>query len=261
CQGILSALPAEEIAQRFEQPVARARILLAGACIITAMMARLRLDEITVSPHGIREGALLAYARYGERWLERVSATSTRAGRRRASTLAHMPPVDTAADGMVGMNGTEPARNETFEQAGQRMLHERLQKFLEWPDEVLKNEDVEAVHKMRVASRRLRATLDAFESICDPKAFKRVYRNVKKAADGLGAARDTDVMIERLRSQLAHSSSDEQPGIDWLIERLQTFRQEKQRDLGQYLHELEKIDFKRQVEACLPVKKAEAQHG
>lgn len=261
CQGLLSALPAEEIAQRFEQPVARARILLAGACIITAMMARLRLDDITISPHGIREGALLAYARYGERWLERVEATSARAGRRRAPAQAHLPPVDTATGDMIGMNGAKPARNETFEQAGKRMLHERLEKFLEWPDEVLKNEDVEAVHKMRVASRRLRATLDAFESICDPKAFKRVYRNVKMAADGLGAARDTDVMIERLRGQLAHSSSDEQPGIDWLVERLQTFRQEKQSTLGHYLRELEKVDFKQQVEACLPEKKAEASHG
>ncbi len=77
CQGLLSALPAEEIAQRFEQPVERARILLAGAMILSAVMARLQLREITVSPHGIREGVLLARERYGESWLDVVSGTAT----------------------------------------------------------------------------------------------------------------------------------------------------------------------------------------
>jgi CHAD domain-containing protein len=141
---------------------------------------------------------------------------------------------------------------ETFAQAGRRMLHERLEKFLEWPDEVLKNEDVEAVHKMRVASRRLRATLDAVGSICEPKAFKRVYRRVTKAADRLGAARDTDVMIENLRGQLELLTPNEQPGMQWLIERLQSFRQEKQRELDRFLRTLDKREFEQQVEACVP---------
>jgi len=186
CQGLLSALQAEEVSRRFDQPVERARILLAGACIITAMMARLRLNEITVSPHGIREGVLLACERYGEQWLERISAAAARSGRGSARTLAQLPSIEA---GILSPNGAKPAPVETFAQAGRRMLHERLEKFLEGPAEVLKNEDVEAVHKMRVASRRLRATLDAFESICEPKAFKRVYRRVTKAADRLGAAR------------------------------------------------------------------------
>lgn len=262
CQGLLSALPAEEVARRFEQPLERARILLAGACIITALMARLRLNEIHVSPHGIREGALLAYARYGERWLERAgAAASTRAGRRRPSTLAPLPALDVGLSGAVGLNGARPVRNETFEQAGQRMLQERLEKFLEWRDEVLKNEEVEAVHKMRVASRRLRATLDAFQSICEPKAFKRVYKLVTQTADRLGAARDTDVMIEHLRGQFEQGSSDERPGIAWLIERLREFRQEKQRELEHHLRGLDDHEITQQLEACLARAQEEAPHG
>ena len=73
CEGLLTALTAEEIAQRYGQPIARARILPAGALIIREMMSRLQLTEIAISPHGIREGALLAYARYGKNWLEQVS--------------------------------------------------------------------------------------------------------------------------------------------------------------------------------------------
>jgi hypothetical protein len=264
CQGLLSALPAEEIASRFDQPVERARILLAGACIITAMMARLRLDEIHVSPHGIREGVLLAYARYGERWLERAGATAARNGQRRAGgtgALAQLPPVDVDAGSMAGVNGAKPVPGETFIHAGRRMLQERLEKFIEWPDEVLKDKDIEAVHKMRVASRRLRATLDAFESCCEPKAFKQAYRSVTKAADRLGAARDTDVMIENLRGQLDSITSDEQPGMQWLIERLQSFRQEKQRELEEFLRDLDRKALEQQVGECIPKEKAQAQYG
>src|SRR5258708_8588651 len=36
-------------------------------------MPRLNLREISISPHGIREGVLLAYERFGENWLERVN--------------------------------------------------------------------------------------------------------------------------------------------------------------------------------------------
>jgi len=34
------------------------------------MMEYLHLDEIRVTDHGVREGVLLAYARYGEYWLD-----------------------------------------------------------------------------------------------------------------------------------------------------------------------------------------------
>jgi exopolyphosphatase/pppGpp-phosphohydrolase len=72
CEGLLNAFSSEEIAQRYNVAIERARILPAGALIIQSVMDRLHLREIHVSPHGIREGCLLAYARYGELWLQQV---------------------------------------------------------------------------------------------------------------------------------------------------------------------------------------------
>jgi len=256
CQGLLSALPAEEVSQRFDQPGARARIMLAGALVISSVMTRLRLAEIQISPHGIREGVLLARARYGASWLKRVDTNVTRAKRLDPATLERLMP---ARPGASEANGSQPAQVETFAHAGQRMLKARLKTFLEWPAEVLKDEDVEAVHRMRVASRRLRATLDAFEPCCEPRAFKRVYRRVKQTADQLGTARDTDVMIESLQSQLEHTTLDEQPGVQWLIERLQGYRREKQRELEPALHAIDKEKLERQIEACIP--EGQVQHG
>ncbi len=267
CQGLLGALAAEEIAQRFEQPVGRARIMLAGAMIITAMMSRLRLDQIHISPHGIREGVLLAYERYGASWLERVGGNTARSARssppartnhHAQAALADLARTENMLNGSDSMsNGA--AYEETFVSAGQHMLRERLKKFLEWPDEVLKHEDIEAVHRMRVASRRMRAALDAYEFCCEPKAFKRVYRTIKGAADTLGAARDTDVMLQELRTQLEHMTADAQYGAQWLIDRLQEFRPEKQHALEDFLLALDQDTLEQQVKAC--ISKGQVQSG
>jgi exopolyphosphatase/pppGpp-phosphohydrolase len=248
CQGLLMSLPAEEIAKRFEQPLARARILLAGALIIQSVMTRLRVNEIHVSSHGIREGVLLAYERYRERWLEIVSQS--------AEALNHMmQQSDGSPDAFIAYT----PEGEPFAQSGRRLLQERTQTMLEWPEEVLKHEDVEAVHKMRVAIRRLRATLDAYQSICDPKSFKKIYRQVTQIADVLGAARDTDVMLINLHAQLEQVKSEDKAGVEWIIERLQTFREQKQLELESFLQGLDEDALRKQIELC--IQEGVASHG
>jgi exopolyphosphatase/pppGpp-phosphohydrolase len=241
CEGLMSALPAEEISKRYQQPIGRARILPAGALIIREVMSRLNLHEISVSPHGIREGVLLAYARYGESWLERVNEE--------ASTSTYPAGVNYEKAAIL-----EGEPEEAFIHAGQRMLRERVEKLLDWRDEVLRNEDIEAIHKMRVATRRLRATLDAFESCCEPGQFKRVYRRIKKMADLLGSARDTDVMVQGLRAQLeqiVERPEEEIAGLRWLIQRLATYRQQRQQALVDLFSRLDEKDLKKQVVSCI----------
>lgn len=245
CEGLLSALPAEEIAKRYGQEVARARVLPAGALIIREMMNRLHLQEIAVSPHGIREGALLAYARYGEQWLERVNEEAAQA---------------TGSGGAGGQQANVPVKNGaienvfvdvSFAEAGQKMLRERAQKLFEWRDAVLKNRESEAVHKMRVATRRLRATLDAFESCSKPGQFKRVYRQIKEMANRLGFARDTDVLLEGLRETYERVSSDEKAGVQWLIDRLTAYRELRQEELEAFFELLDEDELEHEIETCV----------
>src|SRR6266702_8136421 len=125
CEGLLSALTAEEISERYGQEIGRARILPAGALIIRTMMQRLRLSEILVSSHGIREGVLLSYARCGERWLECAEQGTETSNNRNG-----------AQGPWVGAT-LAVALKETFVHAGRRMLQERTKKMLEWRDEVL----------------------------------------------------------------------------------------------------------------------------
>lgn len=241
CEQLLSNQSAEEVSQCYAQPLKRARILPAGALIIHALMVNLLLGEIRISTHGIREGALLAYARYGDRWLQYLQ--------KNADTSAEIEPNYASQD----------EQYETFKQSGARLLLERTRKMLEWRSDVLKHEDIEAVHKMRVASRRLRAVLDAYEAVCDPKRFKKVYRQVKEIADILGNARDTDVMVVNLQQQLAQAPEAAKPALQWLIERLSTYRQTLQKKLEAFLQNIDEDALMQQLVACLP--EGETRHG
>jgi len=58
-------------------------------------------------------------------------------------------------------------------------------------------EDSEAIHDMRVATRRLRAAMSLFRTILSPR-FERVRDELKWIAQTLGEARDLDVQITQL---------------------------------------------------------------
>lgn len=235
CDGILGSLPSTEITQRYDVSEKRAGLLPSGTRIIQKIMNRLQVSEIRVSTHGIREGLLLTYARYGERWHEELEAQRQHLDKQKMR-------VDSCAEMIT----------ETFAETGRRLLNEWARTMCDWRDDVLKNEDIEAVHKMRVASRRLRAMLDAYESICEPKPFKAAYRDTKAMADILGKARDTDVMIQNLQMHIEDAPTESKEGIDWFITRLRSYRDEHQKALEEYLHTFDERAFLRLINACIP---------
>src|SRR5207253_2032977 len=117
-----------------------------------------------------------------------------------------------------------------------------------------KNDDVEAVHKMRVASRRLRATMDAYEPACKPKPFKQIYQQVRQAADLLGAARDIDVMTQNMQSTLEQAPEEDRAGVQWVIDRLSACRKQEQQKLETYLQNLNEKAFEQKTKSCIAAK-------
>jgi CHAD domain-containing protein len=65
-------------------------------------------------------------------------------------------------------------------------------------DGVLDTDDIERVHHMRVATRRLRAAMEVFAPCFPAKEHRRLLKEVKRLADALGERRDPDVAIEEL---------------------------------------------------------------
>jgi CHAD domain-containing protein len=115
---------------------------------------------------------------------------------------------------------------EPYALAAARIVRVRADELLAHSEHVLDTDDIERVHDMRVASRRLRAVLEIFEP-CFPKAdFKTVLRDVKALADALGERRDPDVHIEDMQAFAAAVQAAHRPGLEALVSRLRE-RQER----------------------------------
>lgn len=69
-------------------------------------------------------------------------------------------------------------------------------------DGVRESDDIEYIHRMRVASRRIRAALPIFACCFSGKDYNRFRIGVRSITRSLGAARDLDVQIEYIRSYL-----------------------------------------------------------
>ena len=109
---------------------------------------------------------------------------------------------------------------EPYAAAAARIVRQRADELFEHAENVLDIEDIEVVHDMRVASRRLRAVLEIFAP-CFPHAdYKTVLRDVKALADALGERRDPDVHIEDMEELETHFQATHRPGLEALVARL-----------------------------------------
>ncbi len=70
-------------------------------------------------------------------------------------------------------------------------------------DPLVRRDEPDAVHQMRVATRRARSALQAFGSIIDRETTRPLCEELKWLAVALGQARDTEVMLDRLKAGLA----------------------------------------------------------
>ena len=108
----------------------------------------------------------------------------------------------------------------TFRAAGRAAVSVRAQELFAHAPGVLDVDDVDAVHDMRVATRRLRAVLEVFEGAFEPAAHRAVLRDVKALADALGARRDPDVQLEQLAGLARALRPEDQPGLAVFADRL-----------------------------------------
>jgi CHAD domain-containing protein len=105
----------------------------------------------------------------------------------------------------------------SFAEAAKRTVEIRSQEVFEHADGVLDTSDIERVHAMRVATRRLRAALEIFAPCFPKKEHKLVLDEVKKLADALGERRDPDVQIANLETLRDALGQGERTGVNGLV--------------------------------------------
>ncbi len=86
----------------------------------------------------------------------------------------------------------------SFVEAAARVVEVRSREVFEHAEGVLAITEIERVHDMRVATRRLRAALEVFAPAFPRKRHRKALKRVKALADALGERRDADVEIELL---------------------------------------------------------------
>jgi CHAD domain-containing protein len=135
------------------------------------------------------------------------------------------------------------APDATFLEAAHTSLRQQLLEMMSHLHGTRQGDDIEALHDMRVASRRLRAALSVFAAAFPPKPFTAIEKEVAKTTDALGAVRDSDVQIEFMQAAVDAAPESEKVGLLALVSHLQSERDAQRVLLVKELNRLEKSAF------------------
>ena len=116
------------------------------------------------------------------------------------------------------------SRDDAFGATAARVVSVRADELLEHSEGVLDTDEVERLHDMRVASRRLRAAMEVFEPCFPRKRFRKALKEVKAIADVLGDRRDRDVSIAALAEFGEGLSAIDRHGVQVMVDRLRDER-------------------------------------
>src|SRR5215217_4360728 len=125
------------------------------------------------------------------------------------------------ARAIEGLNADDP-----FAAAAAKIVAVRAREVADHSQDVLDMTDIERVHDMRVATRRLRAALEIFEPCFPSKHYRQALAEVKRLANALGERRDRDVAIASLHGFNDQMAAPDRRGVDSLIERLRAEQEE-----------------------------------
>jgi CHAD domain-containing protein len=129
--------------------------------------------------------------------------------------------------------------------AAVKILWTRFEDMWSFHEAVLNDFDAEAVHDMRVASRRLRTAMQTFRPCFPRKSFRDHYERIRGLADALGEVRDRDVLLQELTGDLDRLPEDQRSGVLALIETLRAERKARRRELRAMLEDLRHSAYER----------------
>jgi CHAD domain-containing protein len=121
---------------------------------------------------------------------------------------------------------------DPYADAAAKIVAVRGSELSEQAQGVLDTGDIERVHDMRVATRRLRAALEIFEPCFSAGPYGQALADVKRLADALGERRDRDVAIAALHNFTDQMAAPDRRGVNSLIERLRLEQEEANKELA-----------------------------
>lgn len=138
----------------------------------------------------------------------------------------------------VGVRADEP-----LAEAGRKILHFHCERMLGHEDGTREGKDIEALHRMRVATRRQRAAFRIVSPYFKGKAIGAFRDELRTLADRLGAVRDLDVLIESAERYRSSRRAERAAALDPLLEEWRGQRDDARQALLRHLDSDEYRDF------------------
>lgn len=130
-----------------------------------------------------------------------------------------------------GILATDPVS-----EAGRKLFLFNLEQLiLHEPIAILDN-DIEGVHKMRVAIRRIRSFFKLIRNYLDEESLKRVNQSLRKTARRLGQVRDLDIILLKTQHYIDAQLGGDANALHPLLDILHTRRQKAHHKLVEWLH-------------------------
>jgi CHAD domain-containing protein len=129
--------------------------------------------------------------------------------------------------------GIEP--DDPMSEAGRKTFRFHYRRMLYNEPGTRLGEDIEALHDMRVATRRMRAAFRVFGDYFQSKATARHLKGLRRTGRTLGPVRDLDVFREKIHVYLASLPEAQRGGLDALLVVLEAQREAARQRMIAYL--------------------------
>ncbi|MGD9099427.1 MAG: CHAD domain-containing protein [Anaerolineae bacterium] len=148
--------------------------------------------------------------------------------------------------------------DDAMSEAGRKTLWFHFLRMLKHEPGTRAGEDIEELHDMRVATRRMRAALRVFGEFYEPGAMAPFNKALRRVARALGYVRDLDVFEEKAGHYLQTLPEAARDGLDPLIESWHGQREGMRERMMAFLDGKRYQKFKREFGAFLQTEGAGA---
>ncbi len=135
--------------------------------------------------------------------------------------------------------------DDSLSEAGRKVMGYHFAQMVRHEAGTRKGEDIEELHDMRVATRRMRASFEVFSRAFESKAVKTHLKGLRATGRALGRVRDLDVFMEKAQHYLDSIPQEQRNGLEPLLTLWENERQIDREKMLEYLDSEAYANFKR----------------
>ena len=151
-------------------------------------------------------------------------------------------------EGLMARQSPGIGPDDLFSEAGRKVLGFHFAAMLRHEDGTRSGLDIEDLHDMRVATRRMRAAFEVFDGAFEPQVIRKHLKGLRATGRALGRVRDLDVFMEKAGRYLETLPGDQHEGLAPLLE---SWKAEREKGRAAMLAHLDGKDYARFKEKFL----------